>query len=297
MVADLKEAYDACQRITKAEAKNFYYAFRTLPSEKRRAIYAAYAYCRVCDDIADDPMPDSERETRFAALRADLDSALNGGGAGDPILMALADASARFGFTRELLIEVIEGVEMDLVKSRFANFDELREYCYKVASAVGLISIEIFGYDDPAATEYAVDLGLAMQLTNIMRDVKEDAERDRIYIPLDEMARFGYTEADLKAGVVNQQFRSLMAFQAQRARAYFDSGARLIPLLSAESRACTGVLHALYSTILDRIEKSGFDVFRRRVGLSSSEKLLLMARLWAFSLLPRLPIPGRPSGR
>jgi len=298
MVADLKEAYDACQRITKAEAKNFYYAFRTLPFEKRRAIYAAYAYCRVCDDIADEDeeMSSADKETRFAELRADLDSALNGG-TSDPVLTALADASARFGFTRELLIEVIEGVEMDLVKTRFANFDELREYCYKVASAVGLISIEIFGYDDPAAPEYAVDLGLAMQLTNIMRDVKEDAERDRIYIPLDEMARFGYTEADLKAGVVNEQFRSLMAFQAQRARAYFDSGAKLIPLLSAESRACTGVLHALYSTILDRIEGSGFDVFQRRVGLSSSEKLLLMARLWALSLFPRLPIPGRSSGR
>jgi len=296
MVADLKQAYDACQRITKAEAKNFYYAFRTLPSEKRRAIYAAYAYCRVCDDIADEDMPSSEKETRFAALRTDLDLALNGN-SDDLVLTALADASARFGFTRELLLEVLEGVEMDLVKTRFADFDELREYCYKVASAVGLISIEIFGYDDPAATGYAVDLGLAMQLTNIMRDVKEDAERDRIYIPLDEMARFGYTEADLKAGVVDDRFRSLMAFQAQRARAYFDSGARLIPLLSAESKACTGVLHALYSTILDRIEKSGFDVFERRVGLSAFEKLLLMARLWALSLIPRLPIPGRSSGR
>jgi phytoene synthase len=132
-----------------------------------------------------------------------------------------------------------------------------------------------------------------MQLTNIIRDVKEDAGRDRVYIPLDEMARFGYTEEDLKAGVVDERFRGLMALQAERARGYFESGARLVPLLSAETRACTSVLAALYSTILDRIEESGFDVFERRVGLSASEKLLLMARLWALSFLPRLPIPGR----
>ncbi len=294
MVADLKQAYEACKRITKAEAKNFYYAFRTLPADKRQAIYAAYAYCRLCDDIADadEDMSSTDKETRFAALRADLDSAL-AGNPGDPVLAALADSADRFGFSRELLLEVLEGVEMDLTKTRFADFGELREYCYKVASAVGLISIEVFGYEDPAARQYAVDLGLAMQLTNIIRDVKEDAERDRIYIPLDEMARFGYTEEDLKAGVVDERFRGLMALQAERARAYFESGAKLVPLLSAEARACTSVLAALYSTILDRIEESGFDVFERRVGLSASEKLLLMARLWALSFVPRLPIPGR----
>ena len=294
MVADLKQAYEACKRITKAEAKNFYYAFRTLPADKRQAIYAAYAYCRLCDDIADadEDMPSTDKETRFAALRADLDSAL-AGNSDDPILAALADSADRFGFSRELLLEVLEGVEMDLTKTRFADFGELREYCYKVASAVGLISIEVFGYEDPAARGYAVDLGLAMQLTNIIRDVKEDAERDRIYIPLDEMARFGYTEEDLKAGVLDDRFRDLMAFQAERARGYFESGAKLVPLLSAEARACTSVLAALYSTILDRIEESGFDVFERRVGLSASEKLLLMARLWALSYVPKLPIPGR----
>ncbi len=292
MVADLKQAYDACQRITKAEARNFYYAFRTLPTEKRRAIYAAYAYCRLCDDIADEETPTNVKEARFAEMRADLDTAL-AGGSDDPILAALTDSAARFGFTRELLLEVLEGVEMDLTKTRFADFGELREYCHKVASVVGLISIEVFGYENPAAREYAVDMGLAMQFTNIMRDVKEDAERDRIYIPQDEMARFGYTDADLKAGVVDDRFRSLMALQAERARGYFASGARLFPLLSPESRACPTVLHALYSTILDRIEGSGFDVFSRRVGLSASEKLLLMARLWALSFVHRLPVPGR----
>ena len=292
MVADLKQAYDVCRRVTKAEAKNFYYAFRTLPSAKRSAIYAAYAFCRVCDDIADGETPLPEKEAAFEGLRSDLDAALRGE-SDDPVLAALADSAGRFGISRENLLEIIEGVEMDLTKNRFADYDELREYCYKVASVVGLISIEVFGYQDPRAREYAIDLGLAMQLTNIMRDVKEDAERDRIYIPLDELARFQYTEEDLKAGVVDDRFRRLMAFQAERARAYFDSGARLFPLLSPESRACSAVLHGLYSTILDRIEAAGYDVFTRRIGLSSTEKLMLVARLWGASLLPKLPAFGR----
>ena len=292
MQPDIGGAYDLCERLTRAEAKNFYYAFRTLPAERRRAIYAAYAYCRVCDDIADGDAPPAAKTKGFAALRTELDSAL-GGRSDDLVLTAVAHSAARFGFTREHLLEVIEGVEMDLVKSRFADFGELREYCYKVASVVGLISIEIFGYRDPAARQYAVDLGLAMQLTNIMRDIREDADRDRIYIPQDEMESFGYREADLKAGVTDERFRGLMRVQAKRARGFFDSGARLFDLLSPESRACPEVLHALYSTILDRIESSGFDVFNRRIGLSTPEKLLLIGRLWTKSVARSLVPHGR----
>ncbi len=292
MHPDLVYAYGLCEGMTRAEAKNFYYAFRTLPAEKRRAIYAAYAYCYTCDEIADGDAPPAFKSKDFAALRAGLDAALEGR-PNNPILMAVADSAARFGFTREHLLGVIEGVEMDLVKTRFADFGELREYCYKVASVVGLISIEIFGYRDPAAREYAVDLGLAMQLTNIMRDIREDADRDRIYIPQDEMESFGYSEADLKAGVVDERFQGLMRAQAGRARAYFDSGSRLFPLLSPESRACPEVLHALYSAILTRIESSGFDVFSRRIGLSTPEKLLLMGRLWTMSLARSLLSSGR----
>ena len=292
MQPDIVDAYNHCERLTRAEAKNFYYAFRTLPAERRRAIYAAYAYCRVCDDIADGDASPTEKSRGFAALRAELDSAL-GGRSDDLVLAAVAHSAARFGFTREHLLEVIEGVEMDLVKTRFADFGELREYCYKVASVVGLISIEIFGYRDPAARKYAIDLGLAMQLTNIMRDIREDADRDRIYIPQDEMESFGYSEADLKAGVIDERFRGLMGAQARRARAYFDSGSRLFILLSPESRACSEVLHALYSAILSRIEGSGFDVFSRRIGLSTPEKLLLMGRLWTMSLARSLVPRGR----
>ena len=186
--------------------------------------------------------------------------------------------------------EVIRGVESDLVKNRFESFDELKEYCYRVASVVGLICIEVFGYDDESAKEYAVDMGLAMQLTNILRDLKEDSGRDRIYIPLDEMARFGYSEDALKRGVINDSFRRLIAFQVERARAYYDSSSRLFPLVSAESRACPRGLHAAYQAILDRIESSGYDVFSRRIGLSAAEKLMIAGRLWVGSFVPSVPL-------
>ena len=286
MASDLDQAYTHCQRIAKTEAKNFYYAFRTLPSAKRRAIYAVYAFCRYCDDIADEDLPPEEKRRLLAETRSRLHNPRLA--ADDPVFIALEGAIRDFAIPRSYLEDVIRGVEMDLEVSRFESFDDLREYCRLVASAVGLICIEIFGYEDPTAIDYAVDFGLAMQLTNIMRDVKEDAERDRIYIPLEDIKRFGYSERELMESRNNENFRSLMDFQATRARGYFDSGERLLPLLSRQSRACAGVLHQLYSRILDRIESTGYDVFEQRIGLRVSEKMLLMARLWAGSLTPNL---------
>ena len=286
MTDDLDQAYIHCQRIAKTEAKNFYYAFRTLPSAKRRAIYAVYAFCRYCDDVADDDLPSEEKSRLLAETRDRLHNLRPA--ADDPVFMALEGAIGDFAIPRVYLEDVIRGVEMDLEVSRFETFEDLREYCCLVASAVGLICIEIFGYEDPAAREYAVDFGIAMQLTNIIRDIREDAERDRIYIPLEDLRRFGYSECELMESQNNENFRSLMNFQATRARRYFDSGERLLPLLSRESRPCAGVLHQLYSRILDRIESTGYDVFEQRIGLSVSEKLLLMARLWAGSVTPNL---------
>ena len=285
MTTELELAYDHCQRVAQEHARNFYYAFRTLPRGKRRAIYAAYAFCRLCDDIADDDLPTDEKERRFARVRQLLAESENGR-SHDPVFAALIDASRSYEIPRGYFHQVIEGVEMDLTLNRFQNFEELRGYCYKVASVVGLICLEVFGYDDPEAKEYAIDLGIAMQLTNILRDVKEDAERGRIYIPLDEMGSFGYSERELMAGVVNDPFRKLMAFQAARARRYFESGTNLHSLVHAESRACPALLSRVYGTILDRIEASGFDVFERRIGLSIRDKLFLTARLWAVSLIP-----------
>ena len=292
MATELDLAYDYCQRIAKEQAKNFYYAFRTLPAKKRRAVYATYAFCRVCDDIADEDMPLNEKQHLFAQTRRRLAGSQDGG-AQEPVFTALGDATHAFGIPTRYFEEVIEGVEMDLLQTRFQAFEELRGYCYKVASVVGLICIEVFGYKDPAAKEYAVDLGIAMQLTNILRDIKEDAERGRIYIPLDEMASFGYSEQDLVDGVINDAFQRLMRFQVARARRYFDSGRRLIPLLSHESRACPAVLHGVYSAVLDRIESSGFNIFERRIGLSKRQKLFLTARLWAENLIPTVPLLKR----
>lgn len=288
MASDLDKAYEYCQRITKLHAKNFYYASHTLPSAKRRAIYAVYAYCRYCDDVADEELPKDEKRRLLEEVRDSL---------GDPglssqsrIFVALEDAIQEYEIPRPYFEDVIRGVETDLDVTRFKTFDDLRQYCYLVASTVGLICIEVFGYEDSAAVEYAVDLGIAMQLTNIMRDVKEDADRDRIYLPLDDMSAFGYSEQDLMNNRNDENFRALMSFEAARARRYFHSGAKLFPLLSSESRACASALHKLYSRILDRMEASGYDVFERRIGLSLSEKLLLVARLWAGSITPNFAI-------
>jgi phytoene synthase len=296
MATELEQAYDHCQRVAREHAKNFYYAFRTLPSKRRRAIYAAYAFCRLCDDIADDDTSVEDKRRRFAQTRDLLAHSLAPGDDGmsrnslPPEFTALRDATATFGIPPVYYEEVIRGVESDLVKNRFESFEELKDYCYRVASVVGLICIEVFGYDDESAKEYAVEMGLAMQLTNILRDLKEDSGRDRIYIPLDEMARFGYSEGALKRGVINDSFRGLIAFQVERARGYYASSSRLFSLVSAESRACPRVLHAAYRAILDRIESSGYDVFSRRIGLSAAEKLMIAGKLWVGGLVPSVPL-------
>lgn len=286
MASELDRAYAECQRIARSEAKNFYYAFRTLPAGKRRAIHAAYAFCRICDDIADDHGAPGEKQARFDETRRSLRERGNGRHE-QPVFLALSDAISSFDIPLTYFEEVIVGVEMDLSRTRYQSFDELREYCYKVASVVGLISIEVFGYEGAVAREYAVDLGLAMQLTNILRDIKEDGQRGRVYLPLDELERFGLSDEDLKAGVVNDAFRSLMRFQVERARGYFANGRRLVPLVAQESRACPRVLAEVYSRILDRIEAADYNVFQQRIGLSAGEKFLIMAKLWAGRLIPQ----------
>ncbi len=283
METELRASYDHCERIARTEARNFYYAFRTLPPRKRRAIYAAYAFCRLCDDIADGDLPEGEKRRLLREARDKL--APDSVPAYDPVFTALHDTVRVHGIPIRYLEQVVEGIEMDLTRARYETFEELRRYCYRVASVVGLVSIEIFEYTDARAREYAVALGLAMQLTNILRDVSEDARRGRIYIPLDEMRRFGYTERDLERGVMNEPFRKLMRYQAARARGYFDCGRQLMPLISADSRACPAALHGVYGAVLDRIEASGFDVYSRRIGIPTHEKLLLMARLWAANVL------------
>ena len=286
MATELDLAYAHCQRVAKQSARSFYYASLPLPRDKRRAIYAVYAYCRLCDDIADGALPVDEKYRGFAEVRRNLQSSTTVG-ADAPMYLALRHAAETFGIPYSHLNEILQGVEMDMVKTRFGDFDELREYCYKVASVVGLVCIKIFGYTDANAEEYAVDMGLALQLTNILRDVKEDMERCRVYIPQDEMRRFGYTEAELERGAMTDGFRALMAHQAQRAQEYYDRSRALFPLIAADARACPQLMHATYNGILRRIERAEYDVFSQRIGLSGGTKLMLLARLW-LSSLPRL---------
>ncbi len=293
MATEIEMAYEYCRRISRRRAKNFYYAFRTLPGPKRRAIYAAYAFCRYCDDVADEELPLSEKTRLLAELRQSLAQCRSGRPDG-PVFVALHHASQAFRVPYEYYETVIDGVETDLTTTRYESFDELNDYCYKVASVIGLICIEISGYTDQRARDYAVDLGVAMQLTNILRDVREDAERDRIYLPLSDLRSHGYTEAELRGAAYNDAFRGLMKFEADRARRYFERGRRLFPLLAREARVFPMVLDGIYSAVLDRIEQRGFDVFGERIGLSTGEKLAITARLWfAHGLPPLLGIGGR----
>ena len=285
---ELELAYADCRNLTRREAKNFYYAFITLPQDKRKAISAAYAFCRHCDDSVDEAASPEDKLSALAVLKDSLELAYRGR-APSPMFLALADAADRYDIPQDYFREIILGVESDLVKTRYHNFDELREYCYRVASVVGLVCLQIFQYppqDGATAREHAVDLGLAMQLTNIMRDVREDWSMGRVYLPQDEMARFGYAEEDLRNGVRNEAFAELLRFQGQRARDYFRSGFRLLPYLSRRNRACPAVLGAIYSKVLDRIEASGYDVLgERRIALSTGEKARITARAWLASTL------------
>lgn len=280
--ADLADAYETCRLLTRKEARNFYFAFLTLPAERRRAIYVAYAFCRYCDDSVDEEGTTDEKLARISRLRHMLTETYDGR-AGGPVFIGLADVAHRYGIPQEYFEEVLNGVESDLIKTRYADFDELRAYCYQVASVVGLICIHIFGYQGgEVARRHAIDLGLAMQLTNICRDVREDWELGRIYLPQDEMHRYGVTEEDLAAGEVTDSFAELLQFQIDRAREYFASGRLLLSHLPRRSRACPAALGFIYGGVLNKIERSGYDVFGDRIGLSNSGKLALMAKAWLF---------------
>jgi len=284
---EVLDAYEYCRDLTKREAKNWYYGFISLPAEKRRAIYAAYAFSRECDDDSD---TDGSTESKRAAIgrtRRRLEQAYSSR-TDDPILLALGDAARRYDIPRSYFEELIAGVEMDLEVNRYPTFDGLRLYCYRVASIVGLICLRIFGYDDPLAPDLGAELGLALQLTNIMRDVKEDADRGRIYIPQDEIVRFGYSEEELLAGVYNDSFRRLMACQAERAWHYHRQGERLLPLLDVRARACTATMQAIYREILERIETADYAVFDARISLNGRDKLGLTASVWLHCLRDEL---------
>ena len=281
----LADAYEACVAVTKAASTNFHIAFQTLPPDRRNAVFAVYAFCRLADDIVDDPDRRASAREDLAALRSHLAAATAGAPVGE-VWIALADASQRYGIREQDLADVIDGCEMDLTKYRYETFDELVEYCKRVASAVGLICIEVFGYENEDARKHAVDLGIAMQLTNVLRDIAEDGAAGRIYLPLEDLRRFGYSEEQLLAGEYTDNFRELMKFEVARARDYYESGSKLVPLLEPRSRFCPQAMATVYSSLLDRIEQVDYDVLSHRVRVRKRTKLTLGAKLWLRSRVP-----------
>jgi phytoene synthase len=308
---NVEEAYAICRQIARREAKNFYYAFVALPKAKRNAICAVYAFMRHADDLSDDET--KSREERRISLDDWLSSwhiAAQGGSTDNPVFIALRDAQARFHITTELLDQLVQGTAMDLHPAHtsnggsgsdsihpmqfdtYATFEDLYRYCYYVASVVGLVCIRIFEYSDPIAEKLAEETGIAFQLTNILRDVREDAERDRIYLPLEDLERFGVSIGEiqqLKNGrhlTLNQ--RELLEFEANRAEHYYKSGAALLPLIAADARPALWVLITIYHRLLQRIEQQNFDVFTEKVSVPTITKLTILARGLVRTLMNRL---------
>jgi phytoene synthase len=299
-------AYAACRAIAKREAKNFYYAFVALPAHKRDAMCAVYAFMRHADDISDDESKDPA--TRREEL-ADWTAAWRDGeDTADPVFVAVRDTQRRFDIPNELLEQLVQGTAMDVQQetagcrdadglNTFTTFAELYQYCYYVASVVGLVCIRIFGYCSPAAEKLAEETGIAFQLTNILRDVREDAERGRVYIPEDDLKGSGTSTVDLahvKTGrELTEPQRLALAGIARRARAYYHSADRLLPLISADSRPALRVLVKIYSRLLQRIEEQHFDVFTARVQVPTWRKLLILSA----GLMRMLPLRLRGGAR
>ena len=258
-------------KITRASKSNLALAFISLGRERRRDITVFYAFCRVIDDIADaTDLSVAEKQVRLNSWRACLREEK----ANEPAIAADVRALLRkYALPPEMLEEIIAGVEMDLGQSRYATFAELRVYCYRVASAVGLVSIEIFGYGNPACKQYAIDLGLALQTTNIIRDVKKDLESGRIYLPQEELARFGYAEADLAARIYNEQFVRLMQFQADRSHDFFRKAADALPREDRRSMVAAEIMASVYRALLRRMEADRFRVFEKEYRLTKLEKV------------------------
>lgn len=289
-------AYQHVKTITRLYAKTFYFASHFLPKEKRNACYAVYGFCRFVDDIIDESSPEDISTKGLYILEqwqkaldyiytntyseTDTDSVFVGELVkSNPILIAWADTLRKFSIPRELPTELISGIVMDTTVNRFDTFEQLYEYCYKVASVVGLMTCEIFGYSNKAALPHAIDLGIAMQLTNICRDIGEDVDKNRIYIPYSEYRRFGLSEDDFLNKQPSNAFSDLIEFQIERALQYYESADNGIPYLSKDSRLTVQLMSTNYRRILYKIRKNGYDVFTKRASLSISEKVLAVPRV------------------
>jgi len=286
--SQLAIAYSVCRGITRASAKNFYYAFLVLPKSKRRALCAVYAFMRRCDDISDDPGLDfEERRQKLAGWLDALHRAQAGHPTDDPILLALTDAQHRFKIPPELLDQLAQGTAMDIVQEdrraqevlvQYKTFEDLRVYCYRVASVVGLVCIRVFGYQDPEAEKLAEELGLAFQLTNIIRDVKEDLSMGRVYLPEEDLARFEMQSAQLQNSFDPAKLRQVLAIEADRARQLYLASDALLPLIDEDSQPALWVLSTIYRRLLEKITRLQYDVFSQKISLTTREKLTILGK-------------------
>jgi 15-cis-phytoene synthase len=260
---------------------NFYYSFLVLSSEKRRAIIAVWDFCRAVDDAVDEPGGAGDVHASLGFWRAEVARVFDHGRAESAQGLALAPLVARFGLPRAPFDELIDGVGMDACPHRYATFDELRTYCYRVASTVGLICVEIFGYSNVRARDYAVELGIALQLTNILRDVPVDLARDRLYLPLEDLEAFGCSEDDLRAGRLTERTVALLRHQGARAREYYRRARSALPREDARRLVAAEIMGAIYRAILTRIEARGYDVFSEVVRVPRPRRAVIAATTWA----------------
>jgi phytoene synthase len=281
----LASSYQCVQTVARTRARNFYYSFIVLPPEKRLALCAVYAFMRACDDIADESGDPDSKLRGLEDWRARLDAAILGRFDGSPILPAFCDTVSRFSIPGEYFHWIIDGAEMDLTIQAYQTFDELYRYCFRVASAVGLVCLRIFGSTEDRARKLAEDCGIAFQLTNILRDLKEDAALGRVYLPAEDLGRFDYSATDLRNGVIDDRFRKLMDFEAKRAAGYYAQARELISLVEWTSRPALWAMMEIYERLLKKIVRRRFDVFSSVVRLSSAEKSIIALRALSMRYL------------
>jgi len=282
MEPELLASYRSAEAVARKRARNFYYSFVVLPPEKRRAFCAVYAFMRYCDDAADS---NASREVKRGLLRdwrVCLDEVYSGTCQKNSILPAFRDSVNHFAIPAAYFHWIIDGAEMDLDISRYATFDDLYKYCFNVASAVGLVCLQIFGFMDERAKKYAEQCGIAFQLTNILRDVKEDAEMGRVYLPEEDLRKFNYSPEELRRGIADERFRQLMKFEADRAREYYSQARNLLSLVEEASKPALWAMIEIYGRLLDKIAQRQFDVFRNPIGLAKSEKIVIALRALAM---------------
>ena len=275
----LATAYDHCARIVRSSGSSFAAAFWMLPAERRRALHAVYAFCRLADDIADDPEVREDRNLLIARWRDELSAAYLGKSE-HPVGIALGDAVHRFRLPQEIFFELLHGVESDLRGETIERFDDLRLYCYRVASTVGLLVVRLLGCRSPAAYAYAETLGIAVQLTNVLRDVGADASDGRIYLPREDLERFGVTKESVLAREPSEELRLLLAFEAERARIHFERATQLLPAEDRRRLRAAQAMGAIYRTLLGELHRRGFPCLEAPIRLSKPRRLAIAAGAW-----------------